>query len=79
MSNPPHAAHSLSKTVQKKRIKILLTGVNRVPNALPLSSEDTVSLIQQHLRCKRAGWLPVLVVRPAFKAAKIKMDRQRKR
>ncbi|HXR03303.1 MAG TPA: restriction endonuclease, SacI family [Verrucomicrobiae bacterium] len=46
--------------------------MNRVPNALPLSSEDTVSLIQQHLRCKRAGWLSVLVVTAAFKAAKIR-------
>ena len=56
----------------KARIKVLLTGVNRVPDALPLSSEDTVNLIEQHLRCKSSSHLPALIVAAAFKAAKIR-------
>jgi hypothetical protein len=57
----------------KSRIKILLTGVDRIPNALPLSSEDTVILIQQHLRCKRNSRLPALIVAAIFRAAKIRL------
>ncbi len=64
-SRPP-----LSNAVRKARITTLLSGVNRVPNALPLSCEDTVNLIEQHLRCKSSSRLPVLIVAAAFKAAK---------
>ena len=56
----------------KARINVLLSGVNRVPDARPLSSEDTVNLIEQHLRCKGSSRLPALIVAAAFKAAKIR-------
>jgi len=56
----------------KARIKVLLSGVDRVPDALPLSSEDTVNLIEQHLCCKNSSRLPALVVAATFKAAKIR-------
>jgi hypothetical protein len=73
MSNALHNACASSIVTGRERIKILLTGVDRIPNALPLSAEDTVFLIQQHLRCKRNSRLPVLIVTAAFKAAKIKL------
>ena len=62
----------VAQVERKARIKVLLSGVNRVPNALPLSSEDTVNLIEQHLRCKGSSRLPALVVAATFKAAKIR-------
>ena len=68
----PRAFRSFSKAARKARLKILLSGVGRVRNALPLSSADTVSLIQQHLRCKQTSRLPALIVAATFKAAKIR-------
>lgn len=68
-SRPP-----LSNAVRKARITTLLSGVNRVPDALPLSCEDTGNLIEQHLRCKGSSRLPGLIVAAAFKAAKAGLD-----
>ncbi len=61
-----------ARVEKEARIKVLLSGVNRVPNALPLSTEDTVNLIEQHLRCKGSSRLPALIVAATFKAAEIK-------
>lgn len=58
---------------REARIKILLTGVDRVPHALPLSVEDTLKLINVHFRCKRSVRLTTLAILAAFQAAKIKL------
>ena len=58
------------RDARKARLKTLLSGIGRVPNALPLSSEDSVNLIRQHLACKGASRLPVLIVAAAYEAAK---------
>jgi hypothetical protein len=63
---------TLSKAARKERINVLLSGVNRVPNELPLSTEDTMNLIEQHLRCKGSSRLPALIVAAAFKAVRIR-------
>jgi len=63
----------LERDARKARLKTLLSGVSRVAGALPLSSEDTVNLIEQHLRCKGASRLPVLIVASAYEAAKTKL------
>ena len=63
----------IERDARKARLKTLLTGVGRVADALPLSSEDTVNLIAQHLRCKGASRLPVLIVAAAYEAAKEKL------
>ncbi len=51
------------------RMKSLLDALDRTDGALPLSSEGIVTLITQHLACKNASRLPVLVVASAYKAA----------
>jgi hypothetical protein len=51
------------------RMASLLGALNRTEGALPLSSEAIVTLINQHLACKNASRLPVLVVAAAYKAA----------
>jgi hypothetical protein len=51
------------------RMASLLDALDRTEGALPLSSEAIVTLISQHLACKNASRLPVLVVAAAYKAA----------
>jgi hypothetical protein len=63
----------LDRDARKARLKTLLSGVNRVADALPLSSEDMVNLIEQHLRCKGSSRLPVLIVAAAYEAAKARL------
>jgi hypothetical protein len=58
----------LDRDARKARLKTLLSGVGRVTDALPLSSEDTVNLIEQHLHCKGSSRLLVLIVAAAYEA-----------
>jgi hypothetical protein len=63
----------LERDARKVRLKTLLSGVGRVAGALPLSSEDTVNLIEQHLHCKGSSRLLVLIVAAAYEAAKTRL------
>jgi DNA adenine methylase len=63
----------LDRDARKARLKTLLSGVGRVVDALPLSSEDTVNLIEQHLRIKGSSRLLVLIVAAAYEAAKTRL------
>ncbi|MEQ2007615.1 MAG: DNA methyltransferase [Limisphaerales bacterium] len=63
----------IERDAQQARLKTLLSGVGRVTDALPLSSEDTVSLIAQHLQCKGSSRLPVLIVAAAYEAVQEKL------
>lgn len=63
----------LERDARKTRLKALLSGVGRIPGALPLSSEETVYLIETHLRYKGSSRLPVLIVAAAYEAAKTKL------
>lgn len=51
------------------RINSLLKGLEQTEGASPLSSEAIVTLLKQHLACKHASRLPVLVVAAAYQAA----------
>jgi hypothetical protein len=50
------------------RMSTLLAGIERSSGSLPLSSEAIVTLIEQHLACKNASRLPVLIVMAAYQA-----------
>ncbi|MBN1516738.1 restriction endonuclease, SacI family [Candidatus Sumerlaeota bacterium] len=52
-----------------KRMASLLESLKHAEGALPLSSEAIVELIKQHLACKNASRLPVLIVAAAYQAA----------
>ena len=54
---------------RQTRINSLLGELRRTTGAFPLSSEAIVTLIEQHLACKGASRLPVLVVAAAYQAA----------
>lgn len=66
----------LVRDERSQRMNTLLAALRASEGAIPLSSEGTVSLIQQHLACHRASRLPVLVVAAAYKVAS---DRLRER
>jgi len=51
-----------------KRMASLIESLERTEDALPLSSEAIVTLVTQHLKCKNASRLPVLVVAAAYTA-----------
>ncbi len=59
----------LLRNEESARIHSLLETLKRNEGALPLSSEAIVSLIGQHLACRNASRLPVLVVAAAYEAA----------
>ena len=56
-----------------KRLQTLKTNLRDQSDELPLSSEDTVTLIEQHLALKHSARLPVLVVAAAYTAASQKL------
>jgi hypothetical protein len=55
------------------RMASLIDALERGQGALPLSSEDIVTLLGQHLGCKNASRLPVLIVAAAYEAAGTKL------
>jgi DNA adenine methylase len=61
---------------RKKRLETLLEGLRKDASELPLSGEDIVKLIEQHLQCKHASRLPVLIVAAAYRAAAEKLGEQ---
>lgn len=58
------------RSERTQRLEILLSGLAEgSEDRIPLSSEDIVTLIEQHLNCPRSSRLPVLVVAAAYEAA----------
>ncbi len=54
---------------KQQRMQTLLSTLQSGQGSLPLSSEQIVTLVQQHLTCRNSSRLPVLVVAAAYKAA----------
>lgn len=54
---------------KKKRMQQLVDELKEGKGALPLSSEQILNVIRQHLACKNASRLTVLAVAAAYKAA----------
>jgi hypothetical protein len=59
---------------RRKRLESLLSDLKTMQGATPLSAESIVALIQQHLVCKNASRLPVLVVAAAYHAAETRLE-----
>lgn len=58
---------------KQARMATLLADLRRTEDATPLSSEEIVSLIEQHLRCKNSNRLPVLIVAAAYQSVSKKL------
>lgn len=54
---------------RQQQMEMLLAQLESTEEAIPLSAEAIVTLIQQHLKCPRSSRLPVLLVAAAYKAA----------
>jgi hypothetical protein len=55
------------------RMASLIDALERTEGSLPLSSEAIVTLIGQHLACKNASRIPVLMVAAAYRVAEAKL------
>ena len=55
------------------RMASLMESLRRGEGALPLSSEAILKLLEQHLACKNASRLPVLIVSAAYRVAEAKL------
>ena len=63
----------LLRNEKQARMASLLDALERTEGALPLSSEAIITLIGQHLACKNASRLPVLIVAAAYAAAETRL------
>lgn len=63
----------IERDVREARLESLKKGLREEGGNLPLSSEDTIRLIEQHLALKHSSRLPVLVVAAAYRAASAKL------
>lgn len=61
---------SIIKREDELRMRQLIAELEQTDGALPLSSEDIVTLITQHLNCKNSSRLPVLIVASVYQAVK---------
>jgi hypothetical protein len=59
----------LLRNEKRARMEELLAGIKTGEDALPMSAEGIVNLIDQHLKCPHSSRLPVLAVSAAYKAA----------
>lgn len=59
----------LVRDEKQERMKTLVAALQHGADALPLASEQIVTLLRQHLACKHSSRLPVLIVAAAYQAA----------
>lgn len=63
----------VQRDARAKKLQKLKKDLQEQAGRLPLSSEDTIKLIEQHLALKYAARLPVLVVAAAYTAASARL------
>ncbi len=63
----------IERDERQARLESLKKGLREESDELPLSSEETVRLIEQHLSLKHSSRLPVLVVAAAYRCASEKL------
>lgn len=61
------------KEEDEKRMQQLIVNLEQSEDFVPLSSEEIVTLLTQHLNCKKSSRLPVLIVSAAYQSVKDKI------
>lgn len=61
------------KDEDEKRMQQLIAELKQTEDFLPLSSEEIVTLLSQHLACKNSSRLPVLIIAAAYETVKEKI------
>ena len=59
----------IARNEKRQRMETLLVDLKKSEDAIPLSAEEIVTLLQQHLACRAASRLPVLIVAAAYQVA----------
>ena len=60
----------LIRNESQQRLDEMIRSLGELEEGIPLSAEDIVTLIKQHLACPRSSRLPVLVIAAAYEAAR---------
>lgn len=64
------------KAEDELRMKQLISDLKQADDILPLASEEIVMLLTQHLNCKGASRLPVLIIASAYQTVKDKIGEE---
>lgn len=59
----------IARNEKRQRMKTLLADLKKSEDAIPLSAEEIVTLLKQHLACRNSSRLPVLIVAAAYQSA----------
>ncbi|MFN6539259.1 MAG: DNA methyltransferase [Nostoc sp. EkiNYC01] len=59
----------IARNEKRQRMETLLTDLKKSEDAIPLSAEEIVTLLKQHLACRGSSRLPVLIVAAAYQVA----------
>jgi DNA adenine methylase len=59
----------IARNEKRQRMETLLADLKKSEDAIPLSAEEIVTLLKQHLDCRGSSRLPVLIVAAAYQAA----------
>ncbi|PLZ87297.1 restriction endonuclease, SacI family [Fischerella thermalis] len=59
----------IARNEKRQRMATLLADLKKSEGAIPLSAEEIVTLLQQHLACRGSSRLPVLIVAAAYQVA----------
>lgn len=58
------------KAEDEQRMEQLIANLKQADDLLPLSSEETLTLLAQHLNCKNSSRIPVLIIAAAYQTIK---------
>lgn len=59
----------IARNEKRQRMETLLADLKKSEDAIPLSAEEIVTLLKQHLACRGSSRLPVLIVAAAYQVA----------
>ncbi|MBE9050962.1 restriction endonuclease, SacI family [Nostocales cyanobacterium LEGE 11386] len=59
----------IARNEKRQRMETLLADLKKSEDAVPLSAEEIVTLLKQHLACRNSSRLPVLIVAAAYQVA----------
>ncbi|MEH2350258.1 MAG: restriction endonuclease, SacI family [Nostoc sp.] len=59
----------IARNEKRQRMETLLADLKKSEDAIPLSAEEIITLLKQHLVCRGSSRLPVLIVTAAYQVA----------
>ncbi|MEH2038054.1 restriction endonuclease, SacI family [Nostoc sp.] len=59
----------IARNEKRQRMETLLADLKKSEDAIPLSAEEIITLLKQHLTCRGSSRLPVLIVAAAYQVA----------